>query len=316
MSRNKASVVLTCLVALQVVGAGALGGTTEGEASAGSVLLRATKTLGRDGSGGAPGGSGGSPGTRSMSDLRYRTAPGCSRDSLQGQLRCLYPEFYWAKGSGRPSVPAVSAQTYTISDVQRLPLPPGRMVVEPPGGYVLAEVPVNVYAVDAGSSDVPTVVLGVPVVVRVTPVSWSWAFGDGGSVGPTSDPGGAYPSLTNTHAYAGVGSYSIVMTTFYRAELSVAGGAFEPIEGQASVASAPVTVQVLASSVESIPGEVRAEWIRAEHPEVRVVSALDDAPIDYADPAVREWFCRRVVVLEAPEMPARSKLRTLLEGEA
>ncbi|WP_425307284.1 AAA family ATPase [Ammonicoccus fulvus] len=47
-----------------------------------------------------------------------------------------------------------------------------------------------------------------------------------------------------------------------------------------------VTVQVLASSVESIPVEVRADWIRAEHPEVDVVAGHDDAPIDYADPAV------------------------------
>lgn len=139
--------------------------------------------------------------------------------------------------------PVVSAQTYTISDVQQLPLPAGVMVVEPPGGYVLAGVPVNVYAVDSGSSDLSTVVLGIPVVVRVTPASWSWSFGDGGSVGPTSDPGGPYPTLTNSHAYSRTGSYAITMTTYYTAQLSVAGGPFEPIAGQASVASTPSTLR-------------------------------------------------------------------------
>ncbi len=43
-----------------------------------------------------------------------------------------------------------------------------------------------------------------------------------------------------------------------------------------------VTVQVLASSVESIPMDVRANWIREEHPSAHVVAALDDAPVDFA----------------------------------
>lgn len=53
-----------------------------------------------------------------------------------------------------------------------------------------------------------------------------------------------------------------------------------------------VTVQVLGSSVESIPMQVRADWIRAEHPTARVVSGLDDAPVDYDDPAIWELHMR------------------------
>lgn len=60
----------------------------------------------------------------------------------------------------------------------------------------------------------------------------------------------------------------------------------------ATAACAQVTVEVLGSSVESIPMEVRAEWIRREHPTARVVTALDDAPIDYDDPAVWELHMR------------------------
>lgn len=45
-----------------------------------------------------------------------------------------------------------------------------------------------------------------------------------------------------------------------------------------------LTVQVLASSVESIPLDVRADWLRAEHPAVNVVAAMDDAPVDFDDP--------------------------------
>ena len=46
---------------------------------------------------------------------------------------------------------------------------------------------------------------------------------------------------------------------------------------------ARVTVQVLVSSQESIPGELRARWIRDELPQARVLVGVDDAPVDYAD---------------------------------
>jgi HTH-type transcriptional repressor of NAD biosynthesis genes len=47
-----------------------------------------------------------------------------------------------------------------------------------------------------------------------------------------------------------------------------------------------VTVEVLASRVESIPLDVRADWVREDHPECHVVSGMDDAEIDYDSPAV------------------------------
>lgn len=63
----------------------------------------------------------------------------------------------------------------------------------------------------------------------------------------------------------------------------------------ATAACERVTVQVLGSSVETIPRQVRADWIRAEHPTARVVTGLDDAPIDYDDPAI--WD-RHMAVIE------------------
>lgn len=54
---------------------------------------------------------------------------------------------------------------------------------------------------------------------------------------------------------------------------------------QAQRQSDRVTVQVLGASVESIPLEVRTEWIRESHPGVRVVAAIDDAPVDFESAA-------------------------------
>lgn len=47
-----------------------------------------------------------------------------------------------------------------------------------------------------------------------------------------------------------------------------------------------LTVAVLAASHESIPHELRRAWVQERHPDVRVVSGLDDHPIDYSDAAV------------------------------
>jgi HTH-type transcriptional repressor of NAD biosynthesis genes len=47
-----------------------------------------------------------------------------------------------------------------------------------------------------------------------------------------------------------------------------------------------VTVAVLASSRESIPHELRRTWMQERHPAARVVSGIDDHPVDFDDPAV------------------------------
>ncbi|MFC5803499.1 AAA family ATPase [Streptomyces formicae] len=47
-----------------------------------------------------------------------------------------------------------------------------------------------------------------------------------------------------------------------------------------------LTVLVCAASVESIPLVERVAWMREVHPDVRVVGAVDDIPVDVTDPAV------------------------------
>ncbi len=48
------------------------------------------------------------------------------------------------------------------------------------------------------------------------------------------------------------------------------------------------TVEVLGATSESIPLEVRAEWVRELHPTARVVAAIDDGPVDFASAAARD----------------------------
>lgn len=62
-----------------------------------------------------------------------------------------------------------------------------------------------------------------------------------------------------------------------------------------------VTVQVLASSAESVPGALRASWLREELPTAHVVHGLDDAPVDYADPAA--WDAHTAVITSLLDAP-------------
>ncbi|AZG46454.1 AAA family ATPase [Gordonia insulae] len=53
-----------------------------------------------------------------------------------------------------------------------------------------------------------------------------------------------------------------------------------------------VTVQVIGSVVESIPVATRETWVREVHPTVRVVSAVDETPIDFDSPELWDAHVR------------------------
>jgi HTH-type transcriptional regulator, transcriptional repressor of NAD biosynthesis genes len=62
-----------------------------------------------------------------------------------------------------------------------------------------------------------------------------------------------------------------------------------------------VTVQLLAHPAEDVPLETRAAWIREAHPRAHLVSAYDDAPVDFDDPAVWDVHMRVITsLLDAP----------------
>lgn len=65
-----------------------------------------------------------------------------------------------------------------------------------------------------------------------------------------------------------------------------------------------VTVLLIGSSVESIPLEVRAEWLREDHPGVRLVAALDDTPVDFTSAAAWDAHTRTIARLLAGPVDA------------
>jgi hypothetical protein len=129
----------------------------------------------------------------------------------------------------------------TVEQFRRLPLPAGRIHVQPASGRTLINIPTNFW-VDAGQVTIPVTILGSTIRVRATPISYTWNFGDGTTL-PTKDPGAPYPQLRTTHTYTRPETVHVGLTTIYRGEYIVAGNHWTPIEGTASVQSPtrPVT---------------------------------------------------------------------------
>ncbi len=161
----------------------------------------------------------------------------------------------WAS-AGNSCVPAARAAdgtavvvlpAVTIEDVARLGLPPARATLEPGTGNVVLNVPVNVFA-DTGPVVRETELLGFPVTIRATPVSFTWSFGDGAVLGPTADPGAPWPAMTTTHTYTTPGTYEVALTTTWTATASVAGLPPEPVPGTVDVATAAGTLTARAGT--------------------------------------------------------------------
>lgn len=62
-----------------------------------------------------------------------------------------------------------------------------------------------------------------------------------------------------------------------------------------------VTVEVLAAGVESIPLDLRVDWLREEHPTARVVGAMDEAEVDYGSDAA--WQAHLVPIRALLDRP-------------
>ena len=172
--------------------------------------------------------------------LFTRPADGTAGWQLAAQ-QCLQP----AEVAAAAGVPAV-----TVEQFRRLPWPPALVHIQPGNGRTLVNVPTNVY-LEAATRVVPTVLLGQQVQVRATPATYTWSFGDGTTL-RTSDPGAPYPDLRTTHVYTRAGTMPVGLTTTYRGEYSVAGGAWLPVDGTADVVTPPADLTVIAARSELV----------------------------------------------------------------
>ncbi|WP_240691635.1 hypothetical protein [Arthrobacter sp. CAU 1506] len=153
-----------------------------------------------------------------------------------------------ATADGGDEMPVV-----TIEFFRRLPIAPSGLTVEPvPHTLVGAET--NVYATP-NEQTFNEEIDGFDVTVRAIPTSYTWSYGDGSSLGPTSQPGGPLPAdrlgekTATSHRYTETGDVQISLTTTYRGEYSINGSAWIAISGEAQITSATVELSVWRSVV-------------------------------------------------------------------
>ncbi|UNX55951.1 hypothetical protein MF406_06930 [Georgenia sp. TF02-10] len=140
----------------------------------------------------------------------------------------------------------------TAQDLQRLPIAPGTVSVQPDRGWVLVNIDTIVFT-DAAPQVLDTVVLGTPVRVGVSPVDYTWDFGDASAPVTTTVPGAPYPNHTVAHTYTRAAEgVSVGLTVRWSGQFEVNGsGVWQPVQGTAvtSAVSAPFDVRTVTVSL-------------------------------------------------------------------
>lgn len=120
---------------------------------------------------------------------------------------------------------------------------PGLSVKVQPATRTLVNLDTIVYTNESKVATTQVAILGFPVDVEATPMSYLWSFGDGARR-TTTTPGKPYPAKEITHKYLKRGSVRLTLTTNYAARFRVAGGAWQYIDGMVPITGPATPLQV------------------------------------------------------------------------
>ncbi|MCX6497646.1 MAG: hypothetical protein NTU93_02450 [Arthrobacter sp.] len=140
----------------------------------------------------------------------------------------------------------IAAQIQT--KFEQLPVVAGTTVSQP-SPHTLKGAETNFYA-EAVEQTFDVDMLGQRVAIIARPVQYTWNYGDGASLGPTTTAGGPLPQdrwgekTATSHAYSQTGDFSVALTTHFQGTYSVNGGPPLPIPGQGQFSSPAQTVSV------------------------------------------------------------------------
>lgn len=126
-----------------------------------------------------------------------------------------------------------------------LTLAPSPVVVQPPDGWTVVNVPTITYT-EPEEQVLDTTLLGIPVQIRATPLSFTWDYGDGSGPVTTTDPGAAYPHHTVAHTYGQPADrVTITLTTTWSGQFRITGTpSWTDVTGTAITTSAADPLQV------------------------------------------------------------------------
>ncbi len=160
---------------------------------------------------------------------------------------------------GPRDAPALVTPEMVLAAFRHLPFTPPSAVIEPVGGRTLVNLPTYYRArfarvrVNGRASVGPgargrVLLLGHSVVIVPEPRSYVYVFGDGGRLGPTSDPGGAWPTGRVTHTYGATGQRPVRVTATYGGRYSIDGGPMIRLHGTVDITGPPTVLTVLSAT--------------------------------------------------------------------
>jgi len=174
---------------------------------------------------------------------------------MPGPLRCE-PELDVPDPTPNPTVPPEVVQPPRPQDVtweevltesKNVAFPPRRVMVQP-AERTLVNLDTIVYTTESGISTDVVTLLGFPVEVEATPISYTWNFGDGGPNLITTTPGKPHPAKEITHKYLKRASVNLTLTTNYAARFNVAGTGWQYVAGTVPI-TGPATALLVREAV-------------------------------------------------------------------
>ncbi|MHA7264031.1 PKD domain-containing protein [Arthrobacter sp. TMN-37] len=174
-------------------------------------------------------------------------------ETRTGRNSCIYP--------GEPPQPPTEGEPaeepiiITIAEFRSQPIAQS-VVFSQPENFGLKNAHSNLYA-EAQEQEFVFDFRNAQIRLRAWPVSYRWDYGDGTGT-TTTVPGGpvegdAFNTETPTsHQYLETGDYNVTLTTSFAGDYSVDGGPFQPIAGQAEVASEPHLMSIWRTEAHSV----------------------------------------------------------------
>lgn len=176
-------------------------------------------------------------------------------NTRQGTLGCvpLTPEELEAAGFETAEVDGqtvlrVTQVVLSVEDFNTFPVTPAQAHQER-APHTLKNYNTNFWA-DPNPQEFTRTIAGQEVALRAIPVSYTFNYGDGTTLGPVSYPGyqlgeEVWDQPTDTsHKYTEPGDYEFTITTSYRGEYSVNGGPWQVIDGTVERTTDPQLVRV------------------------------------------------------------------------
>lgn len=184
-------------------------------------------------------------------------------------IRCLRPGEALEEAAAAEAAPPVVI-TVTLSAFKRMPVKPLQASAGPADGWLPVNM-VNVLHTDPQVQDLDVELLGTPVTIRATPVTYHWDLGDGNTI-TTTDSGKPYPSEVISGSYTYEGWYDVTLTTTFAGRFSVDGGEWHDIDGTTDIASDPIPIYAKSLESRLVDGDIPVDededpWVPGRSPE-------------------------------------------------